>query len=279
MRQSLSLQELYTLMWFSSRAAVFALRGESTLEDAVTAIAVVEAERVDYRDIPFKLSVVEHASERTGADTRRLFAGAAQIAEPAVAAELNRMSRRPMTHRALCGSCIQAEVRTSRGIGLTDWWGGRYAPTIDLAALAVQVVDDIEQAGLQPKDPVLGADAPSFWFEPADRAAQSALRSTRAVVSLHCDLRPELDPGHARHGAPSQGLLAWLIELRDERAAGVLLESLHRPNDYLHRRGIVRGPLFGLLVAREWEYGGSVREVEERLDELTELVSARLRSS
>ncbi len=95
-RGSISMDEFYTLLAFSQRAAVFALRERSIgrVTDGLTAVAMIEAERVDWRDILVTLSLLNHAAERIGADANRLFRDAGRLSEPDVARLIDGFRRR-----------------------------------------------------------------------------------------------------------------------------------------------------------------------------------------
>lgn len=270
-RLSLSLDDLYTLLWFAKRMAVFALRGGPDLPDGLAAVSMIEPQRIDYRDLPWSLAGLEHASQRTSSDTTAAFMSAASLAETTVAEEIRRVANRRWRHMKLCDACMYAEVDTPDGIGLTEWWGGRYDPTIDVTAIALDIADDIERLGFQPQDPWLGADLPSVWLEDS-QTVRKALKSVRAVASMHADLRSDLDPGHSLHGAPGQGAMAWVLELRDDVSSSALAAAIRGPE----RRGVAVGPLFGLVVARSKSVGASQRQAEDRLDTMVDRVRDRL---
>src|ERR1035441_3516391 len=80
---AISLDELYTLIEFAKRAAVFSLRNKDAdpLKDAFTALAIIEAKRTDFRDILATLAFLHHTAARIGQDPEPLFRGAAEIAE------------------------------------------------------------------------------------------------------------------------------------------------------------------------------------------------------
>lgn len=67
--------DLYELLVFARRASVFALREreETWIRYGLTAVAMVDAARIDPRDIPLTLSLVHHASERLQLQTVALF--------------------------------------------------------------------------------------------------------------------------------------------------------------------------------------------------------------
>ena len=87
MRRSISMDEFYTLLAFSRRAAVFAIRDGRVehVVDGLTAIAMIDSERVDFRDILGALSLLHHAVIRVGHDPHGLFRDATALAGPDVA--------------------------------------------------------------------------------------------------------------------------------------------------------------------------------------------------
>jgi hypothetical protein len=87
MRRSIDADDLYTLQTFADRAAVFALRERSAarLADGLTAIALIETERVDFRDLYTSVGLLHYTAVRIRADHRKLFGGAAALAEPRTA--------------------------------------------------------------------------------------------------------------------------------------------------------------------------------------------------
>src|SRR5262245_8749987 len=53
MRASISMEEFYTLLTFSKRAAVFGIRERNAawLVDRLTSLSMIELDRVDFRDV------------------------------------------------------------------------------------------------------------------------------------------------------------------------------------------------------------------------------------
>src|SRR4029077_17153637 len=80
---TISPDEFYTLISFSRRAAVFALRDKDAklLQDGLDALAIIEAKRTDFRDILMALALLYHTASRIGLDPDLMFHDAAGIAE------------------------------------------------------------------------------------------------------------------------------------------------------------------------------------------------------
>lgn len=86
-RNALTTDDLYHLLAFAQRAAGFAIDGGDAawLEDGLTAVAMVDDERVDPRDIDPALDLLHYAAGRIGADAGALFAAAAALSTRSVA--------------------------------------------------------------------------------------------------------------------------------------------------------------------------------------------------
>lgn len=118
-RRSISMDEFYTLLTFSRRSAVFALRDRRTelLRDGLLAIALIEAERVDYRDILDALSLLYFVAHRIGADASQQFKDAAALSEPAVAKLVTDFAARAPAPRDLRDAWGHVEIETASGVG------------------------------------------------------------------------------------------------------------------------------------------------------------------
>jgi hypothetical protein len=87
MRSEISMDELYILRTFGSRAAVFGLRERDLgwMQDGFSALAMIELERIDWRDAFTPLSLLYHAASRIQADPDKLCQHGITIAEPKMA--------------------------------------------------------------------------------------------------------------------------------------------------------------------------------------------------
>ena len=245
LRRSLGMGDLYTLLMFSQRAAVFAMRERSVerLHDGLTAIALIERARVDPRDISMALSVLRHAAARIGQGTRAVFAERARLAEQPVA-DLMLADSPGEELRSAAG---YHEVETGEGIGLVGWGLEDYDPTYDFVRLATEMADLIESDEYRADSVTLATEMPSVWLETADDdALRQALRGVRAGASITGWLRPAPQRAHEH-----QWLTVFVVELDGPQQAAALLSVSQRvrPRTYAHL-GVARERLFCLVVAR-----------------------------
>src|SRR6266540_5669748 len=87
LRNTLTTNDFYVLLAFARRAAVFAMRERDAawIADGLTAVAIVDDERIDAGELAPTLGLLHHAAARIGADAGSLFAEAARYATRSVA--------------------------------------------------------------------------------------------------------------------------------------------------------------------------------------------------
>jgi hypothetical protein len=262
-RRSISMDEFYALLTFSRRSAVFALRDRRTdlLRDGLVAIAMIEAERVDFRDILGALSLLYHAATRIDADASQQFKDAVALSEPAVAKLVTDFAARPPEHRDLRDAWGHVEIETASGVGFVGWGFRPFDPTYDLAAIALGIAGLLDADEYQPDDPELATDLPAVWLRHAsDPALQDALGAIRAGATIHGRLRPNASAAHA-----SQQLTIFLVEMREANLAQSLLAMSEKPSENFALLGIADDRLFCLTVARSFVQGLEAFETRESL--------------
>ncbi|HKS39549.1 MAG TPA: hypothetical protein VJX74_02970, partial [Blastocatellia bacterium] len=89
-RYSIDMEEFDTLLTFSNRVAVFAIREQNAawITSGLTAIAMIEYDRMDFRDILIAMSLLYYSANRIGQDADTMFLNTAVLAEQKVAALL-----------------------------------------------------------------------------------------------------------------------------------------------------------------------------------------------
>jgi hypothetical protein len=256
MRSDISMKEFYTLLLFSHRAAVFAIREQSVawVFNGLTAVAMIEAERVDWRDILVALGLLHHAATRVGLGADRLFREVATLAEPGTAQLLGDFRKRPQRGKRLAAWGFE-EVETGHGIGLIQGGFGRTKPTYDLVAVAIEMAEHLTTDRYQPSSIDFGAMMPRVWLESKDNnALENALEAFRTGVAIDAELR-------RTKGVKSgtQHFVVFLQEMRTEAAARQLLEIARKKKTGPGRGSFCKvelaaGRLFCLIIARScWD--------------------------
>ncbi len=263
-RRSLTLNDFYTLLTFAQRSAVFALRTRDPrwLVDGLTAIAIVEIARIDYRDAPGPAGLIYAIFHRIGVAAYPAFEQAAALAEPDIAELLQSFRDRPPNHRTLKACCFEA-VDSPGGPGLIQRSGCLYKPTMRLDKLILQIAEVLRNDQYSPSVEI-GTTLPDVWLSKIDdRALASALSSVVAGATAHGTLRPEVSPEHL-----NLGIIAFAVETANEAAAATLLRIARlkqtQNNDFKMLAAQDRR-LFCLLIARNWMVGGEDFETAESI--------------
>lgn len=276
LRNSISLDEFYTLLTFSRRSAVFAIRERNVnmVRNGLTAVAMIEAERTDFRDIISVLALLYHSAKRVGGDADQLFRETAKLSEPQLSTFLTQFIRRPSEDKDIRSAWLVDEVETKDGVGFIGYGTETYQPTYDLKSIAIDIADLIAKDKYQPDSVEVATELPAVWLKSAEnRSLEAVLTKVRAGASIFAKLRPNEHPTHESHI-----LMIFLVEVEDERAAQELLDmsKKKRPTDYA-LIGVSEQRLFCLIIARSWQ-GVPTFETAETLQRLTPGIAAILKT-
>ena len=263
-RAAISMEEFYTLLTFSRRAAVFGIREQNAawLVDGLTALSMIELDRVDFRDVFVSVSLLHHSAVRIGQNGTQLLSGAAALSEPRVSGLIYDFINRPPEDKVLRAKWGHDEVETGDGIGFIGWMFQDYNPTYDLKRIAVDLAEYIAADKYQPDLVSIATALPGIWLETKDNASlDKSLQAVRGSATINCQLRPNEHPDHESHM-----FTIFLVEVADESAAKTLLElsKKKRPADYC-MLGLAEKKLFCLVVARSFVTGKKAFETSDSL--------------
>lgn len=268
-RSSLSMDDFYTLMTFSNRSSVFALRKKNVnyVMDGLIAVAIIERERVDYRDIPLTLSLLYHAADRIGEDADELFRKVACLTSEGVSREKIDSSTGSMREKFRIQLWGYDEVETRHGAGFCHHDYADYQPSYDLVSAALDIADLFTADKYQLDSISTGAEIPPVWLKPAnDPALGETLEAVRAAVSIRAKLRPNVDASY-----DSQMLLTFLAEVTDETAAKKLQKICGKVEYADHSLvGSAAGRLFCVIIQSSWVIRVRTYESAESLSRFSE---------
>ena len=240
-RTSVSMEDFYTLFTFARRSAVFALRDNqsSHIIDGLTAIAVIEPKRVDFRDALVPLALLYNAAIRIGDNPDTLVRTAVALAESNMSALMEGFINRSPNDKDL-SQWGRMVVETENGPGLVERSIAPYAPTYPMGRIAFELAQLIK-ADYHPVVE-LQTRLPRAWLSGVDdKMLAQALQSVVAGAHVTGYLRPETLP-HIRGHLARPRLLMFLAELAGQSAA----ESL----DALSRAKCTRKNSFSMLAIR-----------------------------
>lgn len=251
---SINMNQLYTLIHFSKRAAIFAMRtGDSAwVKAALESLGMIELERVDYRDILLSIAIVLHAARSMDAEVESLFAETASRATPPMAEILEGFLKQTPKYQNLRSSWGLTEISTPAGVGLVGWGFRKYRPKVNLARVILEIAEQVERDKYLPGDPEIASELYPFWISREQNPPlETLLRSARGVALLHAQLRPNEFADHT-----SQQFTVFLVELPTGAAVNQLLDHAQRNRTRAYAKlAMGRDCLFCLIVARSFEVG------------------------
>ena len=265
-RNGATSEDFYTLLNFARRSSVFALdeHDERWVQAALTAVAMIDAARVDERDLPLTLSLIHHAADRLELRTLELFDRAAALAEPRTSEIIRSFVRQPPVDKNIQSSWGYQEIEDHARTGFVRRGFDAYEPTRDLLSVALAIRGAIARDRYQ-GDVTLATELPSVWFPKAVRQeAESILERSVAAASVDGLLHP-----HAHERADAQSLLIFIVETRSEQDAATLdALAASSPPDEPATITIHKDRLFALIVARSFVVGVPSYETRESIKRL-----------
>src|SRR6266478_3706595 len=257
-RTSVSMDDFYTLFDFARRSAVFALRDNqsSHIIDGLTAIAIIELKRVDFRDALVPLALLYNAAIKIGDNPDTLVRSAIALAEPNVSALMEGFINRSPDDKDLSKWGYMV-VETENGPGLVLSRNKPNTPTYPMDRIAFELAQLIEadkyRAAVE-----LQTDLPSFWLSGIDdKMLAQALQFVVAGAQVRGHLRPGTLP-HIPGHLVQQMLHLFLVELADQSTAESL-DALARAKctreNSLSMLAIRNGRLFCLVISRSAVHG------------------------
>jgi hypothetical protein len=275
LRDSLHMNDFYTLVKFARRSAVFALREQRAelAQRGIIAISMIESERVDFRDILWCVALLHHAMVKLRLDVAKLFCQAAALAEAGTSGHLLRFLNQSDEYRDLRKSWGFDEVQTAQGVGFIAWGFQKFQPTVDLKSVAMEIAEviarDKYRSGVE-----IATEMPPFWLSGKDDSTLSrVLTGVQGGATVSGSLRPGEFPQHEH-----QMLLVFIVQAADAADARLLyaLAETAPSNDHA-KLGLAANSLFCLIVARSFVQGVAAFETKESLARFSDPISRILR--
>jgi hypothetical protein len=261
------MDEFYELLFFSKRASVFAVR-EKDVEwviSGLTACAMIEIERIDYRDMYLSIGLLYHAATRIEQDADHLFVKLAEVSSNEVSEIITDFTKRSSKDLKEFG---YDEINTSNGIGFIRWNLGRFEPTYDIKKIALEIAEFIEADKYDAVSITGGAGFPKVWLktEENEKLLFEIIPCMRACITVLGRLRPEEHPNYM-----DQMFSVSILEMEDDNLAEQLEKfSIEKKPDWYCMVGAASGRLFGLVIARSFVQGVESYETEESIQRFRE---------
>lgn len=262
LHDAVSLEDCYTLLAFARRAAVRALRSgdPAAAEDGLVAVAMVEPERIDRRDLAAPVGLLCWALDRLGADPAEALGRTAPLATAEARPYLEGFGD-PLR----LSDWGFALVDTPDGPGLANAGIDRLAPTVGLVPMGIATADAVNADLYRVASLTIGSDLPAVWVGATPRAPERARTLGRARAGLSVDgrLRPEMSAE-----SEWQQLTVFLTEAWDHEDAGRIAGWARRRRGALGHVGLAltHGPVACVLVARSTLEGAARYESPESIE-------------
>lgn len=243
-RSVLTQSDLYTILTFGRRRALAALRQGSPqpVRAGFHALALIDLERIDWRDAAVAAGLLAYAGQRTGAPIHSLVSEVSRRCQSAMTEVLTRHSSTPTNGLAVGG---YREISTSAGVGLAQDYGHRYEPTVDLVSIAEGIVMVVEADHYRVDHITTGSDLPVVWLPAANAATTRARNRIRGCLSVSA--RPTSD----NHAMAQQMFAVWLAEAASPiEASTIAAAAVPKAGSGIAILGLASGPVCAVMVAR-----------------------------
>lgn len=278
LRDRLSMGDCYSLLTYARRSTVRAIRSQepSIAVDGLVAVAMVDPQRVDRRDILQSVGLVYFALRRfDDEDAPRVFREVATLSDSEVTSYIAAFPDRFGRDYTISDWGYLA-VDTPEGLGLVEASIEAYDPSVDLLAAGLGIeaaLDrDVYHASL-----TLRTALPGVWIgASADTPERGPEVDTiRACLTVNGRLRPDVGPPSG-----TQQMTVFVCEARHRDDAERLAELTTRMTAGADHVGFAfaEGPLIAVVVARSWVEGTNSYETEASIDRFREPFMAAARS-
>jgi hypothetical protein len=190
LRDRLSMDDLYTLVQYSKRSAVFAMREKDPefCADGLAALAAIDVERVDPRDLSWAIGIVDAAAAHIRADRMKLKATVLPLVVPASQAAFAELGSLD-PERASFETWGYRVAASPSGLGLVRFEFEPYSPSVDLLKVAVRASDVVAAPRYPQAEFTLATSIPPVWLGSDDPRVKDVLNRSSGTVMLRLSER------------------------------------------------------------------------------------------
>ncbi|MGE0179873.1 MAG: hypothetical protein AB7O91_08650 [Sphingomonas sp.] len=247
-RNSLTMDDFYTLLTFAQRCALAGLRSgdASRIEAAFIGLAMIELERIDWRDLSITSALVRYAGQSLRLPVASLVNRAVQMAEPQTGRAL---SEERALRIDLAESCGYREVRTPEGVALFETGYEHFAPKADLIKIAFESAVALDAGGYEISSIQVACDMPLTWLSTDEGSPISKMvKDFSGCVSIHGV--PRADPAPQSSG---QSILVFVAETDSVESARAVAAAADNPSTPERTQlGSASGQLCAVIIQWSW---------------------------
>ena len=274
-RGSLSKANIYTLLAFAKRSVLFAMRKNEPayLRNAFTAVAMIETDKCDYRDILVTFSFLNHGAIRLNMDATQLFEKTSGMATTETAGLLTGFSKEAAAGKSLGVMGGYSEIETPYGAAFVTTRYNKYQPEYNLASILFKISDIVYTDKYSRGQLSIGDKLEPIWLSATDNPNIRAILSRAdGCASLTSYLKEEFEP--ADH---LQSLLIYLAAFKEQKDVETLVNHANGtiPKSF-SRLCIGEGNLLFIAIQRAVRDGIPDAETNESLQRFGESILATL---
>ncbi len=248
-RNSLNQNNIYTLLEFSKRTTIFGIRKkqQSYIDNGFIVIAMIDAERCDYRDLLVTLSFLNYGFERLNLVHTSIVQEAINLSDGKTKKLIEEFFKRDEKDKRIEEMAGYTAIETSRGISFIETNYEEYNPKRNLAKMLLDISNYVYSDKYQKGQVSLGKDFPSQWLsEKNDDKIEKAILAVTGTASLSTRLKDELS-----FHSDMQMLLIYLSEFKDDKSQQIFLEQLDKTSPTTFKRiSFVQDDIFCIIIQR-----------------------------
>jgi hypothetical protein len=273
-RNALNQEHIYTLLEFAKRATVLGIRKKDPLyiSNGLIAIAMIDAERCDFRDVLVTLSFLNYGLQKLNVEQNSIVQEITKLCDgktKKLTEEFFQSTEKGGNVEYMSG---YTAIETSKGVGFIEKRIRKYNPKRNLAKILLDISDYVYSDKYLKGQVAIGAEIALAWLS-ADNGSQidKALSTTTGTAMLHTQLRSDFSPK-----SNMQMLLIYLSEFSDDKSEQILLEHLDKTAPKKFKRiSFVQDNILCVIVQsatvfglEEFESQASLKRFEKPIREL-----------
>jgi hypothetical protein len=274
----LNQNNIYTLLEFSKRATVFGIRRKmrSYVDNGLVSIAMIDAERCDFRDVLLTLGFLNYGLEQLALADTSPVQDAINLSSGKTKSLIETFFQRDKESVSIEKMVGCTAIETSKGISFIGTGYKKYNPSHDLVKILLEYSDLVHGDKYKKGEITVADEIPLNWLSAEQNGSiKKALLAAKGTASLHTSLKGELSLQ-----SPMQMLLIYLSEFEGDEYPKLILEHLKKvPPANFKRVAFVQDHILCLIIQNavmagsvEFESQASLTRFENPLRQIIERI-------
>lgn len=275
---SLSQDNIYTLIEFTKRATIFGIRrkDQSYIKNGFLAIAMIDADRCDHRDVFVTFGFLGYGLEKLNIAQNSIVQEILVLADGKTKELTEGFFERSDNNRSIEKIAGYTAIETSKGISFIRTEYEKYNPKHNLAKILFDISDYVYHDKYQKGNLAIGESIPLVWLDAEkDERVEEALSGTNGTAKLSAELRDGLSPK-----SDMQMLLIFLTEFNDAKSQQIILEQLAKTSATTFKRiSFVQDNVLCIIVQKATMDGLEDFESQESLKRFEKPIRALIQKA